>query len=98
MTREKRTAAMLLAALLAAVMLFSVFFIVLEADHDCAGEDCAVCAVLSVCEELLTGRSAAASCIAAAVLAAVVTRSAARLCAVGTGSVTPVSLKVKLSD
>ena len=42
-----------LAVLLAFVMLFSVVYIALEADHDCCGEDCAVCVQLRTCENLL---------------------------------------------
>ena len=98
MNRSTRALAMLLAALLAVVMLFSVFYIALEADHDCHGEDCAVCAVLSACERVLhrlLGIGAAAVFMLAA--AAVVYRAADGR---GTASAhsTLITLKVKLSD
>lgn len=45
--------ASVLALLVAFIMLFSVLFIALEADHDCCGEGCAVCAQIQACEDLL---------------------------------------------
>lgn len=52
MIRPKRSAAVL-ALLVAFLMLFSVLFIALEADHDCCGEGCAVCTQIRACEDLL---------------------------------------------
>ena len=98
MRKDKRVSAMLLACVLTAVMLFSVFFIALEADHDCSGEDCVICAVLSVCEQALHrlmgfGQTAASallvSAAAAFVWAGVAHFSRCR---------TLITLKVKLSD
>lgn len=88
----------LLALALALVMLFSVLYIALEAEHDCHGEDCAVCARIAVCEGLL--KALALACAVLAVrrhaatchFAAALRRSSVR------GLVTPVSLKVKLSN
>ena len=52
MNKPRRLVSVL--ALLAAFMLlFSVLYIALEADHDCCGEDCAICAQLRACEDLL---------------------------------------------
>ena len=42
-----------LSLLLAFIMLFSILYIVLEADHDCCGEGCAICAQIRVCEDLI---------------------------------------------
>jgi len=52
MNKPKRFAS-LLALLVAFIMLSSVLFIALEADHDCCGEGCAVCAQIQACEDLL---------------------------------------------
>ena len=52
MNKQKHSAAVL-ALLLAFVMLFSVLFLVLEAEHDCCGEGCLVCALLRACESFL---------------------------------------------
>ena len=34
-------------------MLFSAPFIAIEADHDCTGEDCPICACIAQCENTL---------------------------------------------
>lgn len=58
-------ALMLLVLLL--FLLTSVFFIAHEADHDCTGEDCPVCALIQIAEsnlrQLGTGAPAAAALI-----------------------------------
>lgn len=51
--RIKRILSGTMAALFLAVMLFSSFFIAVEADHDCTGEDCPICAVIHQCENTL---------------------------------------------
>ena len=98
MVEEKRAWAAILACILAAVMLFSVSFIALEADHDCAGEDCVICAVLSVCEDalhLLVGPGSGMSLTLLIVSTAAFIRFEEHsiLCCP-----TPVTLKTKLSD
>ena len=59
----------LLAVVLAVVMLSSAVYIAVEADHDCSGEDCAICHQIGVCENLLKslGLAGAAAVFAAAV-------------------------------
>lgn len=42
-----------LAILLALVLLCAFFFVAAEAEHDCAGENCAVCALLNTCLRVL---------------------------------------------
>ena len=53
MTKKFRLITGLLAAVLAAVMLSSAVYIAVEANHNCSGEDCAICHQLQVCENLL---------------------------------------------
>lgn len=53
MTKKNRFLAVLLTAAVVFVMLFSVLFIAMEADHDCTGEDCPICYQISVCENTL---------------------------------------------
>lgn len=50
MTKKSRLITGLLAAVLAAVMLSSAVYIAVEANHNCSGEDCAICHQLQVCE------------------------------------------------
>ena len=97
MNKPKQLAAML-ALLLAFVMLFSVLFLALEADHDCCGEDCAVCAQLQLCEDLLRNLFTAALLLLAAWCFRAVIRALARPDCRFARPHTLIVLKVKLSD
>ncbi len=87
-----------LALLLALVMLFSVLYVALEADHDCCGENCAVCARIRACENLFRNLlSAAALLLAVRLFCSLICVFVNTECF----SVFPntlISLKVKLSD
>ena len=98
MTKRTRILFALAAALLAVVMLFSVFYIAAETGHDCTGEDCRICRQLAICRDTLRLLALA---VAAAVLAALpdaVHRAAFCVRASAARKFTLVSLKVKLSD
>ena len=98
MTKKSRLITGLLAAVLAAVMLSSAVYIAVEANHNCSGEDCAICHQLQACENLLKSIGLAG---AAAVLAVAVRDALCRIipsCAELVRTFTLVSLKVKLSD
>ena len=91
MTKKFRLITDLLAAVLAAVMLSSAVYIAVEANHNCSGEDCAICHQLQVCENLLKSIG----------LAGAVRYAPCRVipsCAEVVRTFTLVSLKVKLSD
>lgn len=98
MTKKPCFMTRLLAAVLAVVMLFSAVYIAVEADHDCSGEDCAICRQISICENLLKtlGLAGAAAAISAAftytVCRAILPRAEMN------GTLTLVALKVKLSN
>ena len=98
MTKRFRFMTGLLAAVLAVVMLSSAVYIAAEADHDCSGEDCAICRQISTCENLL--RSLGFAGAAAAVTAAFTYTlcKAVLPCTETNGTLTLVSLKVKLSN
>ncbi len=51
----KRIAAGIMGLMMLIIVLFSAFFIAAEADHDCTGEDCPVCACIQQCENTLRG-------------------------------------------
>ena len=53
MTKKFRFMVRLLAVVLAVVMLSSAVYLAVEADHDCSGDDCAICRQISICENLL---------------------------------------------
>ena len=98
MTRKFRLITGLLAAVLAAVMLSSAIYIAVEANHDCSGDDCAICRQISICENLLKSLGLAG---AAAAITAAFTYTMCRAilpCAETIGTLTLVALKVKLSN
>ena len=98
MTKRTRVLFALTAALLAIVMLFSVFYIAAETGHDCAGEDCRICRQIAICRDTLRLIMLA---VAAAVLVSLsggTYRGTVFRCASAASQFTLVSLKVKLSD
>ncbi len=97
MIRPKRLASVLV-LLVAFIMLFSVLFIALEAGHDCCGEDCAVCAQIQVCENLLRNLLTAAAPVAAAWCLYALSRVFADTDCCAVHPHTLIALKVKLSD
>lgn len=94
-TKSRKT---VLAAALALILIFSVCFIALEADHDCHGDDCVICAQICACMEALRQ--------GVLLLALLLTAGRILLSAAAAGMETAaeaprfslVSLKVKLSD
>ena len=98
MTKKSRLITGLLAAVLAAVMLSSAVYIAVEANHNCSGEDCAICHQIGVCENLLKSLGLAG---AAAAITAAFTYTMCKAilpCAETTDTLTLVVLKVKLSN
>ena len=98
MTKKSRLITGLLAAVLAAVMLSSAVYIAVEANHTCSGEDCAICHQIGICENLLKSLGLAG---AAAAISAAFTYTVCRAilpCTEMLGTLTLVSLKVKLSN
>lgn len=98
MTKKPCFMTRLLAAVLTVVMLFSAVYLAVEADHDCSGEDCAICHQISICENLLKSLGLAG---AAAAITAAFTYTVYRAilpCAETIDTLTLVSLKVKLSN
>lgn len=53
MTSKKRLTALLVLAAILVFMLFSSRYIVREADHDCSGAACPICASIEQCEDTL---------------------------------------------
>lgn len=96
MTLQTRAKALFLAALTVFVMLFSVFFIASEKDHNCAHENCPICEQIAVCENTLKHLSNGTPkiIVTLSLLFAVVSFIMLSDCA--EKIVTPVSLKVRL--
>jgi len=98
MKRAYRVIKAAIALIMVLFVLFSFVFIIAEADHSCAGEDCPICYQLSVCEGFLKSALLLAACSAAALITAQLIFGA-ELCSHSPASVlSPVDLKVKLSD
>ena len=98
MTKKFRFMTRLLAVVLAVVMLSSAVYIAVEADHDCTGDDCAICHQIGACENLLKSLGLAG---AAAVITAAFTYTMCKAilpCTETIDTLTLVSLKVKLSN
>ena len=63
MKKNIRTSVKILAGIVgimvALTFVFSLFFVTIEADHECEGEECHICRTLEVCEGLLRQSGAA---------------------------------------
>lgn len=95
--QRRRAAWILLVGFLLAVLV-SLAFCAEEVNHDCTGADCAICAQLNLCENVLrTGKDGSGQSVRTLALhvADVVLLS---LCSPLLLIKTPIRLKVKLSD
>ena len=98
MTKKLCFMTRLLAAVLAVVMLSSAIYLAVEANHDCSGDDCAICHQIGIYENLLKTLGLAG---AAAAISAAFTYTMCRAilpCTESIGTLTLVALKVKLSN
>ncbi len=98
MLTKRRFAAAIRAALILVAVTASLFFIVHEADHDCIGEGCPICAVITVCQNTLKTLSAALAVFAAAAASVYFAVIFITVFNAFLHNETPVSLKVKLLD
>ena len=88
----------MISLLIVFVLLFSALFILAEADHDCSGEDCAVCRIIMIAEESLKKLSVIFCVIALAFSSLLTATAPRRAIAPCFSRFTPVLLKVKLSN
>ncbi len=95
MKNKKRILSFCAVVLMSAVLIFSVVIIASEADHDCIGDGCPVCAQIEFCGSLLKTvlKSAVLLLAAAAVCWFVILIAFVN---VSNRFNTPVSLKIKL--
>lgn len=96
MTKQRRLAAVILAAIFLLVMATSLFVVACEVDHDCCGEDCLICAILAVCQNTLRALSDALPLVAVIAAAVFCAASLIAVCKAALHVETPISLKVKL--
>ncbi len=98
MVTKRRFAAAILAALILVAATASLFIVVHEADHDCIGEGCPICAVVTVCQNTLKTLSVALAVFAAIAASVCFTVIFITVFNASFHNETPVSLKVKLLD
>ncbi len=93
-----RFAAAAIVLIMLAALLSSALYIAAEADHDCSGEDCRVCANIQQCVNVLhlIGGAAAGHLIAAAAVSVFVFSAAPA--PEDRARPTPVSRRVRLND
>ncbi len=97
-SKAKRLAAGSLGLLLLALVLFSSFYIAAEADHDCAGEDCAICLCIRLCESALLKLGSGILVRIAAAVPALLFLAAVAAFSVSFPLETLISKKVRLND
>ena len=95
--RRSPTAIALLMAILV-VMLFSSCYIVLEADHDCCGACCPVCAVMQQCAANLEQLGAGQVIIIALAAVCCLFCHAIKYVCSAVSVETPITRKVRLND
>ena len=94
----KRAAAAILGVTMLVLLLLSAFCIAAEADHDCTGEDCQICACIRQCEQSLHRIIDGAMAQAVVIVPLLALLLAAFLFAFVLQQKTPVSGKVRLND
>ena len=97
-TKRKRIAAGVTALVMLAVMLLAAFCVAVEADHDCTGEDCSVCACIRQCENALRQLGENFAALAVVLLPVLFLLFAAGFFVRQTALQTPVSKKVRLNN
>lgn len=92
----RKTSHILSLVTVVAVLLFSSIYVAMEADHDCCGEDCPVCAVIMLCEVAV--RSIGSAVLPGFAIVAFFSRHLSFAMGIHSQSfsATPVSLKTKL--
>ena len=98
MSAKTHTLRRILAFLLLLALIFSVAYVAVAAEHNCPGENCAVCRQIGQCEELLRLLLCFALVLGAAGGAKCLLRLFRRLREARIMLFTPVAFGVKLSD
>lgn len=95
---KKKPAVRLIGVLLLAVLLFSVLFVVAEADHDCTHEGCPICACIRICEALLHQFFGMLLVVNHALVLSTIPLSVAAILEFSYTQASPVSNKVRLNN
>ena len=95
---NKRIAAGIMVLLMLVAMLFSAFYIAAEADHECMGEDCPICACIQQCENTLHHFGDRLAVQVAIIVPVIFILISAILLSVDFAQETPISKKVRLNN
>ncbi len=98
MKNMRRLSAWIMTALFLFAAITSLFVIAVEADHDCVGEECVICAIVSACRHTVRSLSLALSVAACIALTDGFVLLSGLLSRKASDRKTLVSLKVKLSN
>ena len=98
MTKRNRLIASALVLAVVFVMLFSVGFVIAEADHDCIGEDCPICYQINICKNTLRAVGLAAAAVIFAGFSGLFVVFLPALATKPAWNISLVSFKVKLSN
>lgn len=96
-SKRMRAAAFLLACAVMLVFFLSIAYVAIEADHDCAGEDCGVCYQIALCEIAINQLSLGVKAAAYTASATFVVFNAVRKYTSVMRCDTLITLKVKLT-
>ncbi len=94
----RRLAAVIVGLTVVVAILFSAFYIVAEADHDCSGENCHICAVIRLAEDLLRGMGSGFTVQSYVLRRFVIAINAVLILTAVSFSDTPVARKVRLNN
>lgn len=96
MKKYARAAAIILAVLFVVFMAISLTFIIVEAGHDCTGEDCPVCAQLAAIGTVIRSIAALIFAVLAVMLASAAAGRFSAALKTQYTTASPVELKVRL--
>lgn len=98
MTKGSRMFAGVAAAVICVVLLFSTFFIAVEAGHTCIDNQCEICYQISHCEKAIKSLVFAVLLVAALMVVPDLCEALRGMCFADRRKITLITLKVKLSN
>ena len=93
-----KIAAVIISLMMLAIVLFSAFYIAVETDHDCCGEDCLICACIQLCENTLRVFSSAEAIHLSVIIPVLFVLLITAILSAAIPQETPVSSKVRLNN
>ena len=93
-----RITAGIMGLMMLVIVLFSAFYIAAEANHDCCGEGCPICACIHQCENTLRGFGDGTAVQSAVVAPVILILFAAAFAVTAVCQYTLVSRKVRLNN